>query len=106
MIVIMKKQTPPKTLDAAFEQVEAEMLQMFLKKHHDYGKGNILANKELGIAMRVSEKVERLKHLLITGDAPMNELTEETWIDIAVYGVIAVLYRRGLFQSLEVVSEK
>lgn len=92
----------PKTLDKAFEQVNQELLQMFLKKHKDYGKGNILANKELGIAMRVSEKVERLKHLLMSGNTPSNETIEETWIDIGVYAVIAVLLRREQFQTLEV----
>ena len=103
MIVNMtKKISPPKSLDAAFDTVSAELLEMFLKKHRDYGKGNILANKELGIAMRVSEKVERLKHLLMTGNQPTNEQIEETWVDIGVYSIIAVLYRRGWFQSLEV----
>jgi hypothetical protein len=97
-----KKNTAPKTLDAAFSIVSDELLEMFLKKHRDYGKGNILANKELGIAMRVSEKVERLKHLLMTGNEPSNEQIEETWVDIGVYSIIAVLYRRGWFQSLEV----
>lgn len=90
------------TLDQAFEQVNTELLQMFLAKHRDYGKGNILANKELGIAMRISEKVERLKHLLMANQTPENESIEETWIDIAVYSVIGVLYRRGQFQDLEV----
>lgn len=102
-------------LDEAFEQVSTELLEMFLKKHADYGKGNILANKELGIAMRISEKVERLKHLLMKnelaggaeGDSkPENESIEETWIDIAVYSVIGVLYRRSQFQDLEVKSNK
>ena len=92
----------PKTLDEAFEQVNQELLEMFLKKHKDYGKGNILANKELGIAMRISEKVERMKNLLLSGQEPENESIEETWIDIAVYAVIGVLYRRGWFQNLEV----
>ena len=92
----------PKTLDKAFEQVNQELLEMFLKKHRDYGKGNILANKELGIAMRVSEKVERLKHLLMSGNTPSNETIEETWIDIGVYSVLAVLLRREQFQTLEV----
>lgn len=82
--------------------VSVELLEMFLKKHRDYGKGNILANQELGIAMRVSEKIERLKHLLMTGNKPTNEQIEETWVDIGVYSVIAVLLRRGWFQSLEV----
>ncbi len=102
----MVKKTPtPKTLDNAFSVVSDELLEMFLKKHRDYGKGNILANKELGIAMRVSEKIERLKHLLMTGNKPTNEQIEETWVDIGVYSVIAVLLRRGWFQSLEVSAD-
>lgn len=96
----------PQYLDSAFEAVSQELLEMFLKKHKDYGKGNILANEELGIAMRVSEKVERLKHLFKTGATPTNEQIEETWIDIGVYSVIAVLFRRGWFQSLEVAEER
>lgn len=96
------KQTAPTSLDQAFDQVNQELLEIFLKKHRDYGKGNILANKELGIAMRVSEKIERLKHLLMSGNKPANESTEETWIDIATYAIIAVLYQRQQFQNLEV----
>jgi hypothetical protein len=95
----------PTTLDQAFERVEKELLEMFLKKHRDYGKGNILSVEELGIAMRVSEKVERIKHLLLKGGDPTNEAVEETWIDIAVYAIIAVLFKRGEFQALEVPEE-
>lgn len=91
-----------KTLDQAFTQVTEEMLQMFLKKHKDYGKGNILSVKELGIAFREAEKVERLKHLLMEGKVPSNESVEETWVDIGVYAIIAILFRRGQFQKLEV----
>jgi hypothetical protein len=92
----------PKTLDEAFEFVTAELLETFLKKHKDYGKGNILSIKELGIAFRTSEKTERLKNLLMKGDAPANESIEDTWIDVGVYAVIAMLYRRGWFEKLEV----
>ena len=92
----------PKTLNEAFTQVNTELLEMFLKKHHDYGKGNILDTKELGIAFRVSDKLSRLKFLLSNNKNPQNESIEETWVDIAVYSVIAVLYRRGYFQKLEV----
>jgi hypothetical protein len=92
----------PKTLDKAFSEVNQELLKMFLKKHHDYGKGNIMDTKELGIAFRVSDKLNRLKFLLSNDKNPENESIEETWIDIAVYAVIAVLYRRGWFQKLEV----
>lgn len=98
--------TKPKTLDQAFAQVNDELLEMFLKKHRDYGKGNILSGKELGIAFRIAEKAERLKNLLMTGDTPANESIEETFVDLAVYGVIGVLYRRKQFQNLEVLPEK
>jgi hypothetical protein len=90
------------TLDQSFEQICQELLEMFLKKHKDYGKGNILANGEIGIAMRVSEKIERLKHLLMTQGSPANESIDETWTDIAVYAVIARLVRSGEFKNLDV----
>lgn len=95
----MKK---PQYLDEAFAQVNEELLEMFLRKHRDYGKGNILDTKELGIAFRISDKLNRLKHLLSNRKIPQNESIEETWIDIGVYAVIAVLYRRRWFKRLEV----
>ncbi|GEM_PF-395870 len=90
------------TLDQAFREIEEELYQTFLQKHKDYGKGNILSIKELGIAFRVSEKVERLKNLLMSGEAPANESIEDSWTDIAVYAIIAKLYRQGKFEALEV----
>lgn len=91
-----------KTLDQAFAKVTEELLLMFLKKHKDYGKGNILSIGEIGITLRIAEKVERLKHLLLKGSEPANESISETFIDIAVYAVIAILLRRGQFEKLEV----
>lgn len=92
----------PKTLDQAYQLVLDELMAMFLKKHKDYGKGNILAVKELGISMRISEKIERIKHLLLSDTMPNNESIDETWTDIAVYAIIAKLLRNGTFESLEV----
>ena len=91
----------PKFLDEAFEIVTKEMLEMFRKKHKDYGKGNILDMGELGIAFRISEKFNRIKHLLMAGKKPENELVEESWICIGVYAVIAVLLKRSWFKQLE-----
>lgn len=56
--------------------------------------------------MRVSEKVERLKHLLMSQQGPTNETIQETWQDIAVYAVIAVLLEREQFQKLDVDAQK
>jgi len=96
----------PKCLDHAFEKVCEELLAMFIKKHKDYGKGNILDTRELGIAFRISDKLNRLKHLLIKDKEPRNESVDETWIDIATYAVIAVLYRRSWFKRLELKESK
>jgi hypothetical protein len=95
----------PKTLNDAFAAVNQELLTMFIRKHKDYGKGNILSVKELGIAMRILEKIERIKHLVTAGSQPTNESVEETWTDIAVYAVIAILLRRGQFEKLEIPKE-
>lgn len=93
----------PKTLDEAFQIINDELLTTFLKKHKDYGKGNILSIKELGIAYRLAEKTERLKNLLLDPTKkPENESIRDNTIDIAVYAVILELYRRGWFQDLEV----
>lgn len=94
--------TQPKHLDEAIELVCAEFLTTFLKKHKDYGKGNVLSIKELGIAFRISEKGERLKNLLMKSSEPENESIEDTWTDIGVYAIIGILYRRGWFEKLEV----
>lgn len=96
---------PMTTLDKAFERVTADLLTMFLKKHKDYGKGNILSVKELGIALRISEKIERIKHIMMQGNAPANESIDETWTDVAVYAIIAKLVRSGEFEALEVDPE-
>ncbi|MFA5136760.1 MAG: nucleotide modification associated domain-containing protein [Patescibacteria group bacterium] len=91
----------PKDLESAFEEVCQEMEEIFVKKYKDYGKGNILDTKELGIAFRISDKLNRLKHLLSNGKNPDNESLDDSWIDIAVYAVIAMMYRRQWFQKLE-----
>lgn len=91
----------PKYLDEAFEEVCREMVETFKKKHKDYGKGNILDMGELGIAFRISEKFNRIKNLLMTRRKPENESLEDSWIDIGVYAVIAILLKRGWFKKLE-----
>lgn len=102
----MNKKTPkPKTLDQAFLEIEKELLETFIAKHRDYGKGNILSIKELGIAFRIGEKVERLRNLLMKEEPPANESMEDSWTDIAVYAIIAKLYQRGWFQELEMDEE-
>ena len=96
--------TDPKYLDEAFELVEKQLLEIFKKKHKDYGKENILEIEELGIVFRLQEKVSRLKNLLMKGGTPQNESIEDNIRDIAVYAIIIELFRKGWFQKLEMKS--
>lgn len=96
----------PKCLDEAFEEVAKELTELFIRKYKDYGKGNILDTGELGIAFRVSDKLNRLKHLLINNQDPEFESIEETWKDIGVYAIIAILYKRSWFRKLELKENK
>lgn len=93
----MKK---PTSLEEAFNLITEEMLTVFIKKHKDYGKGNILDTEELGIVFRVSDKLNRLKNILSKGKSPKNEGIDDSWMDIGVYAVIALMYRKKWFQKL------
>lgn len=91
----------PAYLDEAFRMVCHELEQLFIAKHKDYGKGNIVETGELGIAFRVNDKLSRLKNILLNNKTPEHESIDETWMDIAVYSIIAVLYRRGWFEKYD-----
>jgi hypothetical protein len=96
----------PKTLEEAFEEVCSEMREVFVQKHKDYGKRNILDTGEMGIAYRISDKLNRLKNLLLANKNPKNESIDDSWMDIGVYGVIALMFRRKWFQKLELRRKK
>lgn len=93
-------------LDQAFEARLQEMLATFIKKHKDYGKGNILDTGELGVLFRINDKVNRLKNLMNTNCEPKNESINDTWLDIAVYAVIALILRSGEFKKLKLDPKK
>ena len=96
-------QPDPKYLEDSFQKICDELLATFIQKHKDYGKGNIISIKELGITFRLAEKIERLKNLLMNPtQTPANESIVDNVKDIAVYAVILEMFRRGEFQKLEV----
>lgn len=68
-----------------------EFTMVFIKKQQDYGPYNIAKFGEAGIIVRLSDKLERMKHLLKKGIKPNNESLTDTVIDIANYCVILKL---------------
>jgi len=84
----------PRTFQEALGLVLDEMRDLMLTKHRDYGPSNILDFGDLGVLVRVNDKVGRLK-ILYKGNAPHHETVDDSWIDLANYAVIAMMVRRG-----------
>lgn len=89
-----------KTFEEAFDSVVAELKELMIKKHRDYGPKNITDFGEPGVLMRVNDKVNRLKNLskIVPLATPQNESIEDSWKDLANYSIIALMLRRGIFE--------
>jgi len=116
----------PKSYEEALDRIHAELKELMVRKHRDYGPGNIEAFGEPGVVIRLSDKLERAKTLLgreqqalkrvaeildadddptrllqeiarVVRDAerPENEPLEDTYKDIANYGIILLMVSRG-----------
>lgn len=72
-------------------------VSLFDAKQHDYGPDNIAQFGDLGVLIRLNDKVQRLRTLLMSGEAPRfsDEALDDTWMDIAVYGVIGFMCHKG-----------
>ena len=99
-------------LSDEFIRIQAEMYEMFARKHMDYGLnnialgGDILNNKDdkkfslTGLAIRLTDKISRLKNLLVNGRSFVKgEGMEDTFIDIANYGIIGLLVGRNKWKK-------
>lgn len=82
-------------LEAAWLEAVARTFHVFCDKQVDYGDENIREMGEKGVLQRIKEKVVRAQNLLRTGTAPRNEPIEDSYIDIADYGLIALLVHDG-----------
>jgi len=89
--------------DESWQVVEDFFSQMlvnyliFVQKQLDYGSGNIARFGELGVMVRANDKIERLGTLLLENREVQNEPVEDTWRDLANYGVIGLLCHLGLW---------
>ena len=109
IIAIFEEEYPE--LSNEFQDIQDEMYEMFARKHMDYGLNNIalggdLTNKEdkkfslTGLCIRLTDKISRLKNLLINGRSFVKgEGMEDTFIDIANYGIIGLLVGRDKWKK-------
>ena len=96
-------------LEYEWAMICKEIFEVFKTKQKDYGPHNIGLAGDSGIVTRMMDKFMRLHTLYQSGADPQNESVDDTWIDIADYAIIAMMYRRGHWPKSnlkEVLSEQ
>ena len=109
-ITIFEEEYPD--LSNEFIKIQAEMYAMFAAKHLDYGLNNIALGGDIvnnsndkqfsltGLCIRLTDKISRLKNLLVNGRSFVKgEGMEDTFIDIANYGIIGLLVGRDKWKK-------
>lgn len=81
------------------------MTELLIAKQRDYGHQNILQGGLFGVAIRLSDKIERYANLLNKAEGnPENEPIIDTLLDMVGYSVIAHMLMDGSF-TLELGGE-
>lgn len=73
------------------------VVQTIIGKQRMYGHGNIARFAVPGIAVRLNDKLERLKNLEKHDGPVLFEPIQDTWLDICGYSVIALMWLNGWF---------
>ena len=102
----MENEWPEMTKE--FRRLQREQYELFLKKQHDYGPGNISVGTQLqteeevhlaltGLWFRMNDKIQRLKTLLMSGrdNAVQGEPMEDAYLDVSNYGIMATIVKNG-----------
>ena len=104
-IETFEKQYPE--LSKEIKEIQQEMYKLFARKQMDYGLNNIALGGDLkkpedkkfaltGLSIRLTDKISRLKNLIKNGKNYVpGEGQEDTFIDIANYGIIGMLVGRN-----------
>jgi hypothetical protein len=109
-VAIFEQEYP--ALSDEFIKIQQEMYVMFAAKHLDYGLNNITLGGDIinnendkkfsltGLCIRLTDKISRLKNLIVNGrNYVEGEGMEDTFIDIANYGIISLLVGRGKWKK-------
>jgi nucleoside 2-deoxyribosyltransferase len=93
---------------SAFIEMLMKMYRVHLSKNADYSPANILATGEIGVIVRLWDKIARLLNLTgfkveiaasgyVAPKQALHESIDDTLLDAANYAVIAKLLRDGLW---------
>ena len=99
----MEKEWPEMTTE--FKRLQREQYELFCRKQHDYGPGNISVGTQLqtpeevnlsltGLWFRMNDKIQRLKTLLMGNknsavDAPL----EDAYLDVPNYAIMPTIVK-------------
>ena len=94
--VTRKNQIGGPMLEDQLPIIVDEIQKMLLEKNADYGDSNLVKFGTHGIAVRISDKLERILHMLKSGKdgGEVGEKEEQEWLDIAGYAIQAVRLKR------------
>ena len=76
-----------------------EVAEIIIAKHKDYGPDNIEIFGQQGLVVRMWDKIGRLKHLLWGKKNPSCESVEDSFTDLAGYGIIGKMLVKGDWRS-------
>lgn len=71
---------------------------LLLRKHRDYGPKNIAdapGGALNGLRVRMHDKLARINHLIDSGATAQNEPLRDSFLDLANYGLIALMVLDG-----------
>tara|TARA_B100000035_G_scaffold288318_1_gene273871 strand:+ start:151 stop:594 length:444 start_codon:yes stop_codon:yes gene_type:complete len=105
IVSMMEEEWPQMT--AEFRRLQREQYELFLRKQHDYGPGNISVGTMLqtpdeihlsltGLWFRMNDKIQRLKTMLMTKrESAVDEPMEDAYLDVSNYGIMATIVKNG-----------
>lgn len=94
--------SPAIKFESDVREVMRELGDLLISKHRDYGPKNISQSPGgplNGLRVRMHDKTARINNLVDKGLTAENEPLEDSFKDLANYGVIALLVLRGKWDT-------
>ena len=105
IVSMMEAEWPEMTTE--FKRLQRQQYELFLRKQHDYGPGNISVGTMLqteeeiqlsltGLWFRMNDKIQRLKNMLMSQrESAVDEPMEDAYLDVSNYGIMATIVKNG-----------
>ena len=86
--------------DKEIDHIMNQIKKLMIQKNKTYGDNNIIEMGEQGVMFRLSDKMIRLKNIVMNKvKTPEDETLEDTYLDIAGYAIIGLMLKRKKFQK-------